>query len=67
VSVVRQGYRIFRSGQSSARAEARALAARHFDLEPDDVLIVEALPIEEEDEPLGWLVSLLTETNASEG
>jgi len=63
---VRHDYRIFRSDQSAARAEARTLAARHFDLEPDDVLVVEALPLEEEDEPLGWLVSLLAESNASE-
>jgi hypothetical protein len=64
---VRHEYRIFRSDQSTARAEAQTLAARHFDLEPDEVLVVDALPIEEEDEPLGWLVSLLAETNASEG
>jgi hypothetical protein len=42
------------------------LAARHFDLRPDDVLVVDALPLEEEDGPLGWLVSLLAESNARE-
>lgn len=66
MSAVRHDYRIFRSDQSTARAEARTLAAQHFDLEPDDVLVVEALPLEEEDEPLGWLVSLLAESNAGE-
>jgi len=66
VSAVRHDYRIFRSDQSAARAEARMLAARHFDLRPDDVLVVDALPLEEEDQPLGWLVSLLAESNASE-
>ena len=63
---VRHEYRIFRSDQSTARAEARTLAARHFDVEPDEVVVVDALPLEEEDQPLGWLVSLLAETNDTE-
>ena len=42
----------FRSGQPTAPAEARTIAAHH--------------PLEEEADPLSWLVSLLTETNASE-
>ena len=63
---VRHEYRIFRSDQSSAQAEARTLAARHFDVEREEVIVVEALPLEDEDEPLGWLVSLLAETNAGE-
>jgi hypothetical protein len=67
VSVVRHEYRILQSDRSIARAEARTLAARYVDVEPDEVLVVEALPFEEEDAPLGWLVSLLAETNASEG
>jgi len=66
VSAVRHEYRIFRSDQSTARAEARTLAARHYDLEPGEVVVVDALPLEEDDEPLGWLVSLLAESNASE-
>lgn len=66
MSAVRHEYRIFRSDQSTARAEARTLAARHFDLEPQEVFVVEALPLEEEEQPLGWLVSLLAESNASE-
>ena len=63
---VRHEYRIFRSDQSSAQAEARTLAARHFAVEREEVIVVEALPLEDEDEPLGWLVSLLAETNAGE-
>ena len=51
-------YRIFRADQTIARAEARTLAARHFDVEPEEVVVVESLPIEAEDEPLGWLVSV---------
>lgn len=66
MSAVRHEYRIFRSDQSTARAEARTLAARHYDLEPGEVVVVDALPLEEDDEPLGWLVSLLAESNASE-
>ena len=64
MAAVRHVYRIFRSDQSTARAEARTLAARHFEVELDDVLVVETVPLEEEDEPLGWLVSLLAESNA---
>ena len=63
---VRHEYRIFRSDQSTARAEARTLAARQFDIGPDEVLVVDALPLEEDDQPLGWLVSLLAESNAME-
>jgi len=40
------------------------LAAGQFDIGPEDVLVVDALPLEEEDQPLGWLVSLLAESNA---
>ena len=61
---VRHEYRIFRSDQSTARAEARTLTAGQFDIGPEDVLVVDALPLEEEDQPLGWLVSLLAESNA---
>jgi hypothetical protein len=50
------------SGQSVTRAEARTLADR----EPEEVLDLEELPVEEEDEPLGWLISLLVEANTSE-
>ncbi len=66
MSAVRHEYRIFRSDQSTAQAEARTLAARHFDVAPDEVVVVDALPLEEEDQPLGWLISLLAETNAAE-
>ena len=63
---VRHEYRIFRSDQSTARAEARTLAARQFDIGTEDVVVVDALPLEEEDQPLGWLISLLAESNAAE-
>lgn len=63
---VRHEYRIFRADQSTARAEARTLAAGQFDIGPEDVLVVDALPLEEDDQPLGWLVSLLAESNAVE-
>ncbi len=63
---MRHEYRIFRSDQSTARAEARTLAARQFDIGPEDVVVVDALPLEEEDQPLGWLISLLAESNAME-
>ena len=42
----------FRSGQPTAQAEAQPHRA---------------LPVEEEANPLGWLVSLLTETNDGDG
>lgn len=58
VVVVGHEYRIFRSDQSVARAEARTLAARQFDVEPEEVLVIGAVPLEEEDGPLGWLVSV---------
>ena len=51
-------YRILRSDQSAARAEARTLAARQFDVELEEVLVVGAVPLEEDDGPLGWLVSV---------
>jgi hypothetical protein len=51
-------YRILRSDQSAARAEARLLAAHHFDVEPEEILVVAAVPLEDGDEPLGWLISV---------
>ena len=51
-------YRIFGSDQSAARAEARSLAARQFDVELEEVLVVAAIPLDEDDGPLGWLVSV---------
>jgi hypothetical protein len=47
-----------RSDQSAARAEARTLAARQFDVELEEVLVVGAVPLQEDDGPLGWLVSI---------
>lgn len=51
-------YRILRADLTAARAEALTLAARQFDVEPDEVFVVGAVPLEEDDEPLGWLVSI---------
>jgi hypothetical protein len=48
--------------------ETRTITARHFAAEPEDMLVVDGLPLEEEeDEPLAWLISLLLEENASKG
>jgi hypothetical protein len=58
VITVGHEYRIFRSDQSAARAEARMLAARQFDVELEEVLVVGAIPLQEDDGPLGWLVSV---------
>ena len=58
VGVVGHEYRIFGSDQSAARAEARSLAARQFDVELEEVLVVGAIPLDEDDGPLGWLVSV---------
>ena len=51
----------------SDRTAERAADARNADREPETVLVVEDPPRWDEDEPLGWLVSLLVEHNASEG
>ena len=32
----------------------------------EEILGVDGLPLEEEDEPLGWFVSLLIESNAND-
>lgn len=34
------------------------LAARHFDVEPEEVLIVGTIPLDDDDGPVGWLVSI---------
>jgi hypothetical protein len=57
-----------RTDRSTYRNETRTITARHSAAEPEDVLVVEGLTLqEEEDEPLGWLISLLVEENANKG
>lgn len=57
-----------RTDRSTYRDETRTITARHFAAEPEDMPVVEGHPLEEEqDEPLGWLISLLVEQNASKG
>jgi len=51
----------------SARSTDRAPDAEDTDPARDAVLVVEDPPLWDDDEPLGWLVSLLVEHNASEG
>ena len=53
-------YRIFRSDLTVAQAEARRLAAQEFDVELEEILVVGASPLEdeEEDDRAGWLVSI---------
>jgi hypothetical protein len=52
-------YRIFRSDLTVAQAEARQLAAQEFDVELEEILVVGASPLdEEEDDRAGWLVSV---------
>jgi len=58
VCTVGHEYRIFRSDQAAASAEARMLAARHFDVELEEIVVVRAVPLEDDDQPLGWLVSV---------
>ena len=58
VLTVGHEYRIFGSDQSAARAEARSLAARQFDVELEEVLVIGAIPLDDDDGPLGWLVSV---------
>jgi hypothetical protein len=52
-------YRIFRSDLTVAQAEARRLAAQEFDVELEEILVVGASPLDEdEDDRAGWLVSV---------
>jgi hypothetical protein len=66
VAAVGTERRIIRSDRSTSATETRTLDARRADVEPEGLLVVEAPPPEEEDEPLGWLISLLIEYNARE-
>ena len=58
VCCVGHEYRIFRPDQATASAEARMLAARHFDVELEEIVVMRAVPLEDDDQPLGWLVSV---------
>jgi hypothetical protein len=51
-------YRIFDADQSHARAEARRLAAQEFDVEIEEILVLDAAPLEDIEDPAGWLVSV---------
>ena len=51
-------YRIFRADRSAAHAEARRLASQEYDLELDEIVILDTVPLEDEDAPLGWLVDV---------
>jgi hypothetical protein len=46
------------------RSTAATFASR--DVEPRDASLIDGTAPEEEDDPLGWFVSLLIEANASE-
>jgi hypothetical protein len=50
--------RIFRSDRFAAQAEARRLAARHFDVEVCQVHVVRSLPLMDADGPFGWFISV---------
>lgn len=51
-------YRIFSPDQSYARTEARRLAAQEFDVELEEILVLDALPLDDTGDPAGWLVSV---------
>jgi hypothetical protein len=51
-------YRIFSPDQSHARAEARRLAAQEFDVELEEIVVLDAAPLDDTDDPAGWLVSV---------
>lgn len=51
-------YRIFSPDPSHARAEARRLAAQEFDVELEEILVLDASPLDDADDPAGWVVSV---------
>jgi len=51
-------YRIFNPDQSHARAEARRLAAQEFDVELEEIHVLDAAPLDDAEDPAGWLVSV---------
>jgi hypothetical protein len=55
-----------RSDRWTAPAKAGTTVTGPPEVGPKDVLVVESSPVAEEDEPLGWLISLLVESNANE-
>jgi hypothetical protein len=46
---------------------AKAVASQDVTVDPGDMSVIDVLPPEEDDDPLGWFVSLLIQANASEG
>jgi hypothetical protein len=59
LAIVGRRYRIFRSDLTIAQAEARRLAAQEFDVELEEILVVGASPLDEDEEDrAGWLVSV---------
>jgi len=50
-------YRIFGRDQSAARSEARRLAAAEYDVELEEIHVLSAHPLEDDD-TYGWLVSV---------
>jgi hypothetical protein len=55
---VEHTYEILEVDEAKARAAARRLAASRFDLEPDEVDVTAAAPLTEDDDTVGYLVSL---------
>jgi hypothetical protein len=55
---VEHTYEILEPDERTARETARRLAASRFDLEVDEVGVTAAAPLTEDDDTVGYLVSL---------
>jgi hypothetical protein len=55
---VEHTYEILEPDENAAREAARRLAASRFDLELDEVGVTAAAPLTEDDDTVGYLVSL---------
>jgi hypothetical protein len=55
---VEHTYEILEPDERTARETARRLAASRFDLELDEVGVTAAAPLTEDDDTVGYLVSL---------
>lgn len=55
---VEHTYKIFVPDEAAARETARRLAASRFDLELDEVGVTATAPLTEDDDTIGYLVSL---------
>jgi hypothetical protein len=51
-------YRIFNPDRTHARAEARRLAAQEYDVELEEILVLDIEPFEDTDDPAGWFVAV---------